>query len=363
MSSDNGNTAIPPSRRKVHAATPQMSVLGRDGRDLDRGHHLTQSASMDEQEEPTAKKSWFGNWKIGKSHDDDDDVASYASMGDSSNNTNTREPSPVAGVPKKIASVMRRPLSAVTSRAVAFTSVATTEEEETPAKEEAVRKDCSFFYQDMEEAAAVTASDDSYMAQGDSASDSNPRYRAAYRARFQQLNDDTGEEFRHHNDDDGEHDLLFYDEEASVATPAPNVLDVAHSSLCWSQDGRILMKLPKDKVRLIMDPHLEPGILSVEQQRYHRVAKQKDDSSDDLGDALGATDAPLDPEEIMYVLTVDDHLYRRVVGEMSGALSSRFRVHQFCIEEGRVDISVAVFLLVIVLIILFINTIIWPIGE
>ncbi|KAI2495210.1 hypothetical protein MHU86_19307 [Fragilaria crotonensis] len=174
-----------------------------------------------------------------------------------------------------------------------------------------------------------------------------PRHRAAYRARFQQLN----EEWRRHADIYGEdNELWLRDEDDEVDTIDSSTLSVSnvmHSSLCWAQDGRILMTLPKDKVRLLMDEDLEPGILSVE--RGNPIQSNNGDNHHNK-------------DEIMYVLTVDENLYRRVIGEISDATSSRFGLHQFCTDEGRVDISVAVMCLLLVMLILLINTIIWPVD-
>jgi hypothetical protein len=322
-----------------------MTVLGRDGRDFSRGHH--ESLLVEQQQEAEAaralaaeehneKSSWW-NWKFStKSNDDDDDVASvasYVSMG-------AAEEAKKSAVVKRAAPrKLSRDLSAPASGA-AFISVATSDNVPTltPSREEAVRQDCSFFYQDVDDQLQSPQRESEI---SHAIEDFPPRYRAAYRARFQELNEDRHEV--HVNDDDNE--LWLYDEELTTPTPEiPRVSDVAHSSLCWAQDGRILMKLPKDKVRLLMDSHLEPGILSVE----HDVA-------------TGKTEGGADPDEVMYVLTVDDNLYRRVVGEMSDAAFSPCRLHHFCNDEGRLDISVAILLLAIVLVILLVNTIIWPV--
>mmetsp|Transcript_35710 Transcript_35710/g.50614 ORF Transcript_35710/g.50614 Transcript_35710/m.50614 type:complete len:207 (+) Transcript_35710:110-730(+) len=163
-----------------------------------------------------------------------------------------------------------------------------------------------------------------------------PRHRAAYRARFQQLND-------YELVSPEPNDLLFQDEGSDTlvipdaSSQLPNVLDISNSSLCWRYDGKILMKLPKDKVRLLMDPDLEPGILSVEE-------------------------ASAESPENTYVLTVDENLYRRVVEEMASAHRSPCGMHEFCLDEGRINIWVAVFLLTIILIFLIVNTIIWPVS-
>eukprot|EP00536_Pseudo-nitzschia_multiseries_P002409 jgi/Psemu1/283703/fgenesh1_pg.32_\ len=45
------------------------------------------------------------------------------------------------------------------------------------------------------------------------------------------------------------------------------------SSMFFEQDGRMLMRLPRDQVRLVMDYNLEPGIISVEQWRNRDEAE------------------------------------------------------------------------------------------
>ena len=84
-----------------------------------------------------------------------------------------------------------------------------------------------------------------------------------------------------------------------------------------------------------MDPNLEPGILSVE---------QASDNSKDL----------------TYVLSVDDNLYRRVVAEIADTHSSLCGIHQCCTDNGHVNIQVAVCLLGFVMVLLLVNTIIYP---
>ena len=310
----------------------------------------------------------------GAAGDDDnqhDDCASYTSMGEMPNdeesvasNNNTK---PSLAIWRNLALFHPTPSSDHTSSqqhhvrttstrnndSVRFTSVADDEFVKPPAKEEAVRNDCSFFYQGLEDLPSATTPASPLGNQTIGSSVYNPlvptppRHRAAYRARFQQLN----EEWRRHSDvydDDNELWLQDEDDEAgTIDSSSLSVSNVLHSSLCWAQDGRILMTLPKDKVRLLMDEDLEPGILSVE--RGNPIQSNNGNNHHHK-------------DEIMYVLTVDDNLYRRVIGEISDATSSRFGLHQFCTDEGRVDISVAVMCLLLVLLILLINTIIWPVD-
>ena len=403
--------------------TPQMSVLGRDGRDLNVGYHETpfllncttsdgatvtmggtSSSTINNNNNYDNNKSseWWGSWKLPltsastlihggggtnangdstNSVDDDndqhDDAASYTSMGeihdrdkDEEHNNNNNSTKPASAILRSMGLFHPTTTTSPPNQQqlllqqqqqvrrghdnAVFSSVASDDFVNPPAKEEAVRNDCSFFYQDLEEhPSAMTTRSTTALGSPTTLSGSAyynplmstpPRHRAAYRARFQQLN----EEWRRHSDIyDDDNELWLHDEDDAVAaavldqSTTLSVSNVLHSSLCWAQGGRILMTLPKDKVRLLMDDDLEPGILSVERaDTNHNNNNNKD--------------------ELMYVLTVDENLYRRVIGEISDATSSRFGLHQFCIDEGRVDISVAVMCLVLVLLILLINTIIWP---
>lgn len=319
-----------------------------------------------------------GNVNDGIPEDDDnqhDDSASYTSMGEimndeesvGSKNSNSKPslailrslalfhptPSSSSDHPMSQQHHGRTTTATRSNDNVVFTSVAADEFVKPPAKEEAVRNDCSFFYQGLEETPSAIITTSSLVNQTYGLSVYNPlvptppRHRAAYRARFQQLN----EEWRRHADVYGEdNELWLRDEDDEVDTIDSSTLSVSnvmHSSLCWAQDGRILMTLPKDKVRLLMDDDLEPGILSVE--RGNPIQSNNGDNHHNK-------------DEIMYVLTVDENLYRRVIGEISDATSSRFGLHQFCTDEGRVDISVAVMCLLLVMLILLINTIIWPVD-
>jgi hypothetical protein len=150
------------------------------------------------------------------------------------------------------------------------------------------------------------------------------------------------------------------------------------SSLCFRADGRLLMRLPRDRVRLLVDPDLEVGVLSVEQWR---VETKEDDSSeheydfyprvnaDDGGMTTTQSSLPssLQPlrttrspkaqrPELRYVLTVSDDLYRKIVEEMSPTTVKYFCCNRACCnDEEKVDIRVAFFLLLAILFILFIN--------
>lgn len=137
------------------------------------------------------------------------------------------------------------------------------------------------------------------------------------------------------------------------------------SSLCYEANGQLLMRLPRDQVRLLMDPDLPPGILSVEQWRIVRHDKQQDGAVfDDSSDYYyhnhrnkGNMSSSSPPPSLRYVLTVSDDLYKSLVAEMSPTTIQFFCCPRACCnEEERADIRVAVCLLLIILGILLINT-------
>ena len=138
-----------------------------------------------------------------------------------------------------------------------------------------------------------------------------------------------------------------------------NITDLQHSSLFYEQNGRLLMRLPRDQVRLVMDSDLESGIVSVEQWRspddtetssYSVISQQQQQQSEYV------TKPPL-----RYVMTVPDDLYRRVVSEMSYQLQPPcwgfFKCCHFHGDGERADIGFALVILTVVLILLFIGTV------
>lgn len=144
------------------------------------------------------------------------------------------------------------------------------------------------------------------------------------------------------------------------------------SNLCYEQNGRLLMRLPRDHVRLIMDQDLEPGIISVEQWRDEESARhfpfefendlEAMNTLEDHGTAAAAAAGTVNMDKrappLHYVLTVPDDLYRRVVAEMS------FAHHPPCggclsNGDGRADIRLALLILGVTLSLMFISTMYW----
>lgn len=121
----------------------------------------------------------------------------------------------------------------------------------------------------------------------------NQDIRRPRRKNRQQQQHENDHSSSNNNDDNNNNDSnndLFLDEETSscdyrehIPNPTNNVVMDAtsltnphgvRSSLFYEQDGRMLMKLPRDQVRLVMDYDLEPGILSVEQWRNREDAER-----------------------------------------------------------------------------------------
>jgi hypothetical protein len=129
-------------------------------------------------------------------------------------------------------------------------------------------------------------------------------------------------------------------------------------------------KVPRDQVRLLMDPDLEAGILSVEQWRCPETANEPGSAQRGRDENDGNDHAPSSfqtepptvassspPPPLRYVLTVSDDLYRSVVAEMSPTTTKYFCCPRACCnEDERADIRVAVYLLLVILVVLFINT-------
>ena len=186
----------------------------------------------------------------------------------------------------------------------------------------------------------------------------------------------------------------------------------------------VQLRLPTDNVRLLMDPHLEPGILSVERVRVgagvgvgedggvasiaaaaaiptipqlgtmsrsrdddeeldagtgletypSNATKQLDDRSEEEArtetlagnttDSKGSMNkCPWKEEELHYVLTVDDDLYRRLVKEMADSRTLcgiYYCCHTTEGEENRVSIGVALCVLFVVFTLLLVETILHP---
>jgi hypothetical protein len=276
--------------------------------------------------------------------------------------------------------------------------------------EDLLQQDCSFFYQGMKSPpraaqgrrmqrlrALVRPQQPEHQGQSlfeyrDSVDVLAPPVLANYRARYQQLNQilrvDSDEDLAassamHHHD----LELMAEGDGISMTNHNMNISNsnsnnnammaqtVENSSLFYMLHGRMLMRLPRDQVRLVMDNDLEAGILSVEQWRSDdyllpeqdvsaAAAAAANDSHDGSSRPRGpaATEPFQDRPPLRYVLTVHDDLYRRIVAEMSEGLYKPYWGLSQCLNENeRVDIRVAIAVMAVIMFVLLINTFIWPV--
>lgn len=190
-------------------------------------------------------------------------------------------------------------------------------------REDRVRQECSAFYRGVEEGPTTPFHRTRGRRKGRSSADSNSLLRrmsirarlsgevdgALFMSRYEKLNATidsqrrrrpkarhlrgqqyTGNDNSNANQDNDNHDL-FLDENDDgqqpssyrehIPSPTNNVVMGAanlsnphgvRSRMFFEQDGKVLMRLPRDQVRLVMDYNLEPGILSVEQWRSQEDA-------------------------------------------------------------------------------------------
>jgi len=233
-------------------------------------------------------------------------------------------------------------------------------------------------------------------------------HRNAFAAAHAALNDQTSNEYtrnRHairkqygydsYNFSD-EYDLeLAQDDEPTSPGRDEICADLTKSSLSIRGSG--LIRLPADNVRLVCDSQLQPGILSIEtrdvdgakgyenycngnrygnihnsgimmmpsisskKEKNHKATrrrrrKQHDKDSPDYNNILRR-------QELAYVLTVDEQIYRRMVQEMGDAYRYPCGIY-YCFhvtdDGAHVGIGVAVAILLVIFILLVIGMILWP---
>jgi hypothetical protein len=283
--------------------------------------------------------------------------------------------------------------------------------------EDQLKRDCSFFYQEMREDERKMKFNNAtqQLQQQRISSTSNlaamsrrrvmsSRDSSHFMNRYEQLNQEIS--FDSEGEDDNDiyleqfrkvgNSLLLSDEEFGSSSdhqqnrgPSNNVVTdgLKTSSLFYEQDGRVLMRLPRDMVKLIMDHDLEPGILSVEQWRRRKdvdrqelEAQQQQESGEIPIDPLMCKGGGQPPEirgaaasspsylglsdlpELHYVMTVPDDLYQRVVSEISMEVFPPYWGFFKCCnhESDRADIKLALAILAVVLFLLMIGSIEWP---
>lgn len=161
--------------------------------------------------------------------------------------------------------------------------------------------------------------------------------------------------------------------EPCALTPLPSGVvdvDVSTNSTLYELNrhtGRVQIHLPKDDVRLVMDPNLEAGILCVvvtedesKFQLYHTnstvgaAAKARAHTSR-IHEEESHEGKKVPP--LTYILTVDDDLYKRVLNELAERWSQPFGLY-FCTHEtdetSRVSPWFAGMILSVILIAMFI---------
>mmetsp|Transcript_35269 Transcript_35269/g.76528 ORF Transcript_35269/g.76528 Transcript_35269/m.76528 type:complete len:840 (+) Transcript_35269:277-2796(+) len=207
----------------------------------------------------------------------------------------------------------------------------------------------------------------------------------------------------------------------SSEPPSPRSMAIRSDSLRQSslmyinaESGMVQLRLPNDNVKLLMDPHLVPGILSVEKfapsgdccrggggsvgrkrlpdmprlgtsrsqdEEFDEAALESYPSppsrkklldEDDLEKGTEAGDEndaginglyPWQESELSYVLTVDEDLYRRLVKEMADSKTLcglYYCCHQTEGDENRPRIGIALCVLFVVFTLLLVETIIHP---
>lgn len=266
-------------------------------------------------------------------------------------------------------------LEAPDSSAARRAFVSSTISNATVTVEDRLKQDCAFFYQGIEETSPAKNRRQGLQPLTSALNQSRLLTSAAgaqFRAKYEQLNQET---VLLDTDD------LFLDEyttqhkteaiESSKTTSTRTSQTTGKlSTLFFEQNGRLLMRLPRDQTRLIMDQDLEPGIISVEQWRkvnrkfFDPVGPsisydEEDERMAILEDGEILPSRTKQPPALQYVITVPEDLYRRVVAEMSYALMPPW--WGFCSEsDGRADIKLALGILAVILLLLFISTMEWP---
>lgn len=188
----------------------------------------------------------------------------------------------------------------------------------------------------------------------------NTREGGLFYAKYHRLNREmTGrkrDNHHHHHDLQLEEEDFEQQQQQQVRFQSDNsinVLDTQHSSLFYEQDGKLLLKLPRDQMRLMMDNDLEPGIVSVLQWR----------KAEDEYQGLTAVPQMEMTPPLKYVLTVPDDLYRRVVSEMSYRLMPPywgfFKCCHYHDDTEHADIRLALAILAVTFTLVFAFTMEW----
>ena len=272
------------------------------------------------------------------------------------------------------------PLSSRTVIDVLATSGVAAMRGSTTAQEDALQEDCSFFYKahDEEDVENNTHYSNQRPTRGrfralrheehqhafsyqDAVDVLTPSFLQAYKSRYEQLNqaDPIGSIYLVSPD---QHDLVLSEENNDLVQIQRIVKSetTVNSSIFYEHDGRVLMRLPIDAVRLVMDPDLEAGVLSVEQWRHEKEHEEETGLGHlprEQQQQQQQENQPLEERPpLRYVLTVSPELYRKIVSEMSDSLTNPFcGFSKCCSDNEKADIRIAIFILLFVFFVLFIN--------
>lgn len=238
-------------------------------------------------------------------------------------------------------------------------------------QEDALQEDCSFFYKAHDEGDVENNNTSNLPPRGrfralrfeehqhafsyqDAVDVLTPSFLQAYKSRYEQLNQ---ADPLYADNNNTEHELILSESQDNLVEIQRIVKSetTVNSSIFYEHDGRVLMRLPIDAVRLVMDPDLEAGVLSVEQWRHDETDPEAPPGG--LG-LVKQDNQPLQERpSLRYVLTVSPDLYRKIVSEMSDSLTNPFcGFNKCCSDSEKADIRIAIFILVFVFFILFIST-------
>lgn len=370
--SSNDNTTTPKRQGKSPPENAHTSVLGMDGTDLQvPPTDVNSSASLNGNNRSVPKRNEAPlNVEQGQA---DSEHNGGISSNNSLSNSNREDPMYSGGaLPDSRSSwwgkvwgasynqvAPQQPNDADTTRYATDSSLMRAENgveaNGAPTVEDQLRQDCHFFYQGFDDQPSPERSRRfrPFSSPRNTSMRSNTREGALFYAKYQRLNQELNEHY-------GGHDLALEEEGGPEqihmrlsSDNSINVLDVQHSSLFYEQDGKLLMKLPRDQMRLMMDNDLEPGIVSVEQWR----------KPEDQYQGLTAVSQMEMTPPLSYVLTVPDDLYRRVVSEMSYRLMPPcwgfFKCCHYHDDTEHADIRLALVILAVTFTLLFGFTIEW----
>ena len=138
------------------------------------------------------------------------------------------------------------------------------------------------------------------------------------------------------------------------------VTDVAsQSSLFYQVNGRVMLRLPRDHVRLMVADAsvMEPGILSVIQTR-----RPDDDNTNTTGEGKAGGGMQLE-----YCLTVPPNLYQQVVSDMTQCATTHPHTYQGGVDlhfyaSEHADIKIAIGIMGFIMLILGINTLVFDLN-